>query len=124
MDERELVSPDGQLRLLVVSPDGDITVGFADCPSHTHGDILASQYGVSEEPAVEKFVSDIIEGRHVIAVWRVDGRVRDIWVPEHEGLTLQQELADLALNCMQGETVEFRRWDGSKVQVPSANNVG
>lgn len=116
--DREIVSPDGQLRLLVISSDGDLTVGFAGCPAHTHGSILAAQFGTGEAEAVARFVAGIIEGQQVIAVWRARGRVRDVWVPEHEGRSLHDELADVAGYGEPGETVEFRLWDGTRVQPP------
>lgn len=118
MDEQEHVSPDGQLRLLVIAPDGDITVGFEGCPAHTHGSILAGQYGCDEREAVEKFVSRIVTGKYVIAVCRFPDRVRDIWLPEHEGSDLHEVVADLARYGDPGETVEFRLWDGTKIETP------
>jgi len=39
----EHVSPDRLLRLLVVREDGDITIGFAGYPWHTHGDVVAGE---------------------------------------------------------------------------------
>jgi hypothetical protein len=42
MIDSDRVSPDGALRFLVRSPDGDITLGFAGYPWHTHGDVLAT----------------------------------------------------------------------------------
>lgn len=112
----EYISPDGQLRLKVVAPKGDLTVGFAGCPSHTHGSILAELFGCAEEEAITRFVTDIVDGRQVIAVWRVSGRLTDVWLPMHEGRSLPDLLADLRRYGEPHETVEFRLWDGTKVE--------
>lgn len=119
MSEQEYLSTDGQLRLLVVAPDGDITIGFDGCPSHTHGDILAGHYGCDEQQGVQQFVSSILEGRYVIAIWRTPDGVRDIWLPEHEGSNLGKVVAELARYGDAGETVEFRLWDGTKIEAPA-----
>jgi hypothetical protein len=119
MDDRRYHSPDGQLCLLVTTPDGDITIGFDGCPSHIHGDILAELYGCDEKTAVTRFVADIVENRQIIAIWRVSGRVRDIWVPEHNGNSLDKVVADLNHYGEANETVEFRLWNGKEVVAPS-----
>ncbi|MHC2394283.1 hypothetical protein [Bradyrhizobium liaoningense] len=76
----EYVSPDGQLRLLVICPDGDWTLGFDGFPWHTHGSILASVSGKDEETAIENFVADLTSGKSIIAVKRINGSVADVWV--------------------------------------------
>jgi hypothetical protein len=115
MGEQEYISPDRQLRLLVTSPDGDVTIGFAGCPAHTHGSILADLFQCDEAEAVRRFVSDIVQSRVVIAIWRTGGQLKDIWLPEHEGQTLRDEIARLARHGEPRDTIEFRLWDGTKI---------
>ena len=115
MEEQEYISPDKQLRLLVTSPAGDVTIGVADCPAHTHGSILAELFLCNEAVAVERFISGIVESRAVIAIWRIGDRIRDVWLPEHEGHTLRTVVTDLHKHGEPDETVEFRLWDGTKI---------
>jgi hypothetical protein len=109
----EYVSPDGQLRLLVICPDGDWTLGFDGFPWHTHGSILASLSGKDEETAIDDYVADLTSGKSIIALKRIGGSVADVWVTD--------DPADDALGSRQygpeDETMEFRRWDGSAVEV-------
>jgi hypothetical protein len=115
VEDRKYVSPDGQLCLLVISPDGDLTIGFDGAPAHTHGSILAELSGLDEESAAEQFIAGIIESRKVIAIWRAAGEIREIWIPEHN----YQSLQDVILNLEPGETVEFRLWNGTKIDAPA-----
>ena len=116
MREREYISPDGQLRLLVIAADDDVTIGFADCPAHTHGSILAELFECDEAAAVERFISDILESNAVIAVWRVEGRMKDAWLPAHEGHRLRDVIANLQKYGEPSETVEFRLWNGESIE--------
>ena len=97
-------SPDGLLRFLSGrSDDGDITLGFDGFSWRTHADILASMYGLSEDAAVRQFVDGLLNNRAIIAIARVDGKIRDIWV------------ADTAIPDKykpEDEIIEFRYWDG------------
>jgi hypothetical protein len=117
MEKQEYISPDKQLRLLVTSSDGDVTIGFADCPAHTHASILSDLFECDEPEAVKRFVSDIVESRAVIAIWRIGDRIRDVWLPEHEGHTLRTVVANLRKHGEPDETVEFRLWDGTKIDL-------
>jgi len=109
----EYTSPDGQLRLLVICPDGDWTLGFDGFPWHTHGSILASLSGKDEEAAISDFVTDLTSGKSIIAMKRIGDSVADAWVTD--------DPADDVLSSRQygpgDETMEFRRWDGSAVEV-------
>lgn len=97
-------SPDGILRFLVgKGDDGDITLGFDGFSWHTHADILASSSGISQEEAVRRFVDDLLGGRAIIAVARVGGTIRDIWVTETPRPDNYKP---------DDETIEFRYWDG------------
>jgi hypothetical protein len=75
------VSPDGLLKFIVCRDDGDICLGFYGYPWHTHPELLTSE-GVSEESAIQQFVNDLINSRAVIAVSRIAGAVRDVWITD------------------------------------------
>jgi len=102
---REYRSPDGSLRFEVLTEDdGDVLLGFRGFEWHTHADLLAADFGVSEAEAVEKFVQKLLNSQSVIAISRVGGEIKDICItydPESE----TQGLAD-------GVSVELRLWDG------------
>jgi hypothetical protein len=102
---REYDSPDGILRLLVVTDDGgDVSLGFDGFAWHTHADILAAVAGLPEGEAIEQFVREVTENRAVIALSRVGGMLTDVWVTDDPA----SENGDLA----PGESVELRYWDG------------
>jgi hypothetical protein len=81
---RDYVSPDGTLCFLVRAPEGDLTMGFDGCPSHTHGDILAvlGETGETPEEATKRYVNDLISSKLIIAVATVQGKIRDIWITD------------------------------------------
>src|SRR4029077_3259428 len=80
---RQHVSPDGSLRLLVVTEDdGDVALGFDGFAWHTHADILAAEGGIPQKEAVEEFVQAVLSNRAILAVSRVEGKVRDVWVTD------------------------------------------
>lgn len=111
MEKRPLemrhVSPDGELTLLVINDGGNYTVGF-ETPSpgqlygHSHGDILAEQYGRPAEAAVAQFVDNVLDNKSLIAIAKIDRKVRDIWIVEHpiEPDPFRPE----------NETIAFRYW--------------
>ncbi|WP_316175354.1 MULTISPECIES: hypothetical protein [unclassified Bradyrhizobium] len=108
----EYVSPDGQLKSLVTCPDGDWTLGFDGCPTHTHGSILAGLSGIDEVTAVERYLADLIGNLSVINIIRISGVLSDAWItddPAEEVLSWQKYGAP-------DETVEFRLWNGTAVQ--------
>ena len=102
---RKYISPDGSLRFIVVTEDdGDVALGFDSFSWHTHADMLAAVADIPETEAVERFVQDVLGNRAIIAVSRVGGEIRDVWVSddptsEHRYLS-------------EGESVELRYWDG------------
>jgi hypothetical protein len=103
----EYVSPDGSLRFLVVTADdGDVALGFQGFAWHTHADLLAAAACIPEAEAVGQFVEDLLGNRSVIAVSRVRGEVRDVWITDDP----DSEFLDL----LEGETIELRYWDGRK----------
>ncbi|QDF41562.1 hypothetical protein FJN17_30490 [Bradyrhizobium symbiodeficiens] len=109
----EYTSPDGQLRLLVICPDGDWTLGFDGFPWHTHGSILASLSGKDEEAAIDNFVADLTSGKSVIAMKRIGGSLADVWVTDDPA----EDVSDTKKYGLGDETMEFRLWDESVVKV-------
>lgn len=114
MDKRdEHVSPDGLLRLFALRNAGDITIGFDGFGWHTHGDVLAGGYtlagrdGLAPEEATRIFVADVMENRAVIALLRVAGSIRDVWVTDDVAKELKYQ--------QEGEQLTFRFWDGTAV---------
>jgi len=102
---RDYISPDGSLRLLVVTEDdGDVALGFDGFAWHTHADILAAEAGIPQKEAVEEFVQAVLSNRAILAVSRIEGKVHDVWVTD-----------DPASEChylSEGESLELRYWDG------------
>jgi hypothetical protein len=108
MHSESHISPDGQLRFLVIRmPDGEITMGFEGYPWHTHGDTVAAFASDSLEAAAERFVGDLLSGKSVIAVSTAAGTIRNVWITE--------DPAQERKHCEPGQTLEFRLWDGTKV---------
>jgi len=100
-------SPDGLFKLVVWrDPEGDTTVGFDGFSWHTHADILADMSDLPEDAAMREFVDDTLDGRSIIAVSRVGDTIRDVWVTD---------TAKADKYKPEGETIEFRYWDGSLV---------
>src|SRR5918995_7478443 len=71
------VSPDNQLRFVVAHDEQDVSLGFEGFPWHTHAEVLASEFGTSEELAVNRFVRDLLSDRSIVAVSRIGGQLRD-----------------------------------------------
>jgi hypothetical protein len=113
MQPREYESPDGQLKFLVICPDGDLTMGFAGFPWHTHGSIVAGSSGLSEAEATDRLVADLVANVSIVAVQRIDGNMTDVWITDDPAADLE--------SCKRyggpTETVEFRRWDGTPMKV-------
>jgi len=97
-------TPDGFLKFVVCRNDDDVCLGFDGFAWHTHPELLADD-GVSEDVAVRRFVDGLLAGRVVIAVARVGGAVRDVWVTDDVESDLKHKRDD--------ENIEFRYWDGS-----------
>jgi hypothetical protein len=120
-------SPDGLLRFLVVQDDGgDVSLGFDEYAWHTHGDVLAATvagqtvacFWASCSPEsgaghvtehTEQSVHDLLAGNPIIAIEKVSGNVRDIWITD--------DPATDARRCLPDETIEFRRWDGTVIPI-------
>jgi hypothetical protein len=75
---REYLSPDSQLRFVVCHDGQDVSLGFEGFQWHTHADVLASEFGTSEELAVNRFVRDLLSDRSILVVSRIGGTIRDV----------------------------------------------
>ena len=102
--EAEYTSPDGLLRFTIGRDGDDVSLGFAGMPWHTHADLLAGAFGVSEQAAVARFVEDLLSDRSVVAVSRVGGVIQDVWVTDDPSSELRYQ--------PEGEEIEFRYWSG------------
>jgi hypothetical protein len=106
------ITPDGLLTLKVGrDDDGDVCHGFDGFSWHTHADILASLSGLGEDEAVRPFVGDLIAGRAIIAISRVRGEIRGVWVADEPAADEYKP---------DNETIEFKYWDGRVIAEPSA----
>jgi hypothetical protein len=108
----EHVSPDGLLRLIVKQADGLVSIGFEGYPSHTHPEVLSAEYQfwqglrLTPDQAAARFLAEILESRAVIAVARVDGQIRDVWVTFRPNEVLTSKYVP------PNEEIELRFWDG------------
>ena len=105
METRTYTSPDGLLRFIVISEDGDVTLGFEGFPWHTHADVLAATDGLPEDAAVERFLNALLTSKAVIAISRRQGEILDIWITDDPLAELRYAPAD--------ESIEFRYWNGA-----------
>jgi hypothetical protein len=101
---KQYVSPDDQLRFVVEHDEQDVSLGFEGFPWHTHADVLASEFGISGELAVRRFVRDLLSDRSIIVVSRVSGTIRDVWITADPQSDLRYKSDD--------EVLEFRYWSG------------
>lgn len=105
--ERHL-SPDGLLLLIVErADDGDWSVGFDGYSWHTHGDLLAFEYGGLPDAAVRAFVNDIITSQRVVVISRLDGTFNDVWITD-------DPCRDEMKYAEAKETIEKRYWNGEQ----------
>src|SRR5580704_12646876 len=108
MIDADYISPDGLLRFIVRSPDGDVTMGFDGYPWHTHGDLLPGNVSTSIESWTKSFVDALLNNRAIIAVLRERNVIKDIWITD--------DLARDARYPIEGESIEFQLWDGTRVE--------
>lgn len=115
MSDRRYVSPDGQLRFVVMEceEDGLLLLGFDDYPWHTHDDLLVPEYGATRAAAAENFVNMLLGDALVIAIDKVAGAVQNIYVTDDPAEELRY--------APEGATVEFRLWSGSPVTLDDAH---
>jgi hypothetical protein len=103
--EEKYVSPDGALTFLVVREAGDISLGFQGGIAHTHGDIVAGQFGLPVEQAIAAYVGALTSNKAVIAISTVDGRVADVWIADDPDAPDPHK--------PENEVITFRYWDGT-----------
>ena len=103
---REYVSPDNQLRFVVDHDEQDVSLGFEGLPWHTHANVLASEFGISEELAVNRFVRDLLSNHCILAASRIGGTIRDVWITADPQSDLPYKSDD--------EVLEFRYWSGGQ----------
>lgn len=103
--DRTHSSPDGLLRLRVWTSAGDVTLGFEGFGWHTHADILAATYGMSQEAAVERFLQSVLENKEVIVISRKGSEILDVWITDDPQRELRHDSEDEAIEC--------RFWDGT-----------
>lgn len=97
-------TPDGLLTFKVGrEPDGDVCLGFEGYDWHTHADILSSLSGTPEDVSVRKFVDALINNEAIIAIARVENKIRDVWVAD-------KPIPDKYKP--ENETIVFRFWNG------------
>jgi hypothetical protein len=108
---KEYVSPDSVLRLIVHTDDsGDVAIGFANTPWHTHASILATLSELPEDEAVHEYVHRVVSGEAVIRMLSVNGKLSDLWVSDDPA-------AD-AKHAIEGESIEMRYWNGESWKDP------
>ena len=78
---RRDTSPDGVLTLELFEGD-DYYLGFQNCPWHTHGDLLAPEYGATPREAAEAFFDSIVADEQVVCISDRVGHPRDIYVTD------------------------------------------
>jgi hypothetical protein len=108
MIDADYISPDGLLRFIVRSPDGDVTMGFDGYPWHTHGDMLPGNVSTSIESRTKSFVDALLDNRAIIAVLKDRNVIKDIWITD--------DLARAVRYPIEGESIEFRLWGGTRVE--------
>jgi hypothetical protein len=97
-------TPDGLLTFKVGrEQNGDVCFGFEDYGWHTHADTLSSLSGLPEDAAVRKFVDALINNRSIIAIARVENKIRDVWIADN---SIPDQYKP------ENETIEFRFWNG------------
>jgi hypothetical protein len=109
----EYVSPDGQLKFLVICPGGDWTMGFDGFPWHTHGSILAALSGRDEVSAIKHLIDDLTGNVSVIALKKIAGVLTDVWISEDPA----EDLSSCQRYGAVDEAMEFRLWDGTPIRI-------
>ena len=98
------VSPDGLLTLNVQEEGDDVIVGFNAFAWSISIGFLASNWGVSRDAAVTRFLSELLDNRAIIAIASVGPAIRDVWVTDRPASDLKFRRHE--------ETLTFRLWSG------------
>jgi len=97
-------SADALLRFIVCRDnDGDLSLGFDGFTWHTHAEILAELSDLPQDAALRRYVDALLRDKAIIAIARVGGKIRDVWVMD-EARPDKYKPED--------ETVQFRYWSG------------
>lgn len=99
------VSPDGLLTMNVQRQGSDTCLGFESFAWSTSSEFLASNWNVSPEAAVDRFLSELLTNRAIIAVAYANARIRDVWITHRPAAELKYKRHE--------ETLEFRHWNGA-----------
>lgn len=99
-------SPDNALGLLVVEDASGRSVGFVDGRLQSPAGITSEHLSRPTAEAVTQFISDVLGGRHLLAVVRGrSGDLRDVFVVDEPRKALAYAQPD--------EEIQLRYWDGS-----------
>jgi hypothetical protein len=106
----EHVSPDGALRFQVTRDpaSGATILGFAGFCWHTHPDLLATAYGMTESDALRKCVNDLLTDRLVIGLFRQRGELTEVSIEDRPGHDYEW--------LGPAESIEYRYWSGKAWQ--------
>ena len=103
MKARRFESPDRTLVFLVLEDKDDVRLGFEGHAWHTHADILRFE-NFAGATTVDMFLDALLQDRLIIAIARVEGTVRNVWVT---GDPAQEQR-----RAGSGEALEFRYRSG------------
>jgi hypothetical protein len=106
------ISSDGELELIVLAYDEDISIGFDGYPWHTHADILQSLKSAGQTEAIKAFIEDILLNRTPIVIQRVNGKIEDVYPSDDPA----EDISGLEKYGLQGETLEIRYWTLNREQ--------
>ena len=98
------ISPDKLLTFSVLEyEDGDTSLGFDNYEWHTHGGILASTSGLTEEKAIRQFVNNLLNNNKLLVVMKKEEEIVKVWITEDPTDELKYQQDD--------EVLEFRYWN-------------
>jgi hypothetical protein len=99
---RSAVCPDGKLTLEVFMAD-DYLIGFREHAWHTHGSLLAPQYGSDPKSASLAFFDSVTRDEVLICVSKRQGK-EEVWITDDA----EAEVRSL----VPGETLRLQYWSG------------
>ena len=104
---RRETSTDGLLTLELFEED-DYYIGFVEQAWHTHGDLLAPDYGASPRLAALGFFESVVSDNEVICVSETPDGQRSIWITD--------DPAEESRYTSSGERLSMRLWSGTCYQ--------
>ncbi len=109
-------SPDGGLNLMIVEDTSGRSVGFVDGRTETPTSIISEHLSRPTEETISQFVSDVLAGRHLLAVVRSRaGDLRDVFVVDEPAKALGYAQPD--------EEINLRYWDGTAPRIAQPPNA-